>query len=102
MMDDKIFEMIYELKISRGLDWNNCCTIINAQFHTKLTKDTVKQEINQYFKRMTGSAPFTEMCPICGNSLKIRQGPYGFFIGCSMYPECVFKAVRGYGSTEWD
>lgn len=31
------------------------------------------------------------VCPECGASLQIRQGPYSKFIGCSNYPKCKFN-----------
>ncbi|MDR2941501.1 MAG: topoisomerase DNA-binding C4 zinc finger domain-containing protein [Treponema sp.] len=31
------------------------------------------------------------ICPKCGGSLVIRNGPYGSFYGCSNYPSCRFK-----------
>lgn len=32
-----------------------------------------------------------EICPKCGGILKIRNGKYGSFIGCSNYPNCNYK-----------
>ncbi len=31
------------------------------------------------------------VCPTCGATLHIRQGPYSKFIGCSKYPKCKFN-----------
>lgn len=31
-------------------------------------------------------------CPRCGGELRLIQGPYGEFYGCSNYPACKFKA----------
>ncbi len=28
------------------------------------------------------------MCPICGEDMILRHGPYGQFYGCSRYPRC--------------
>ncbi|SHF15045.1 Topoisomerase DNA binding C4 zinc finger [Desulforamulus putei DSM 12395] len=28
------------------------------------------------------------ICPQCGKTLKVRNGPYGFFLGCTGYPKC--------------
>lgn len=30
------------------------------------------------------------ICPSCGGQLKLRQGKYGSFYGCSSYPKCRF------------
>ena len=29
-----------------------------------------------------------EKCPKCGNNILKKKGKYGYFIGCSNYPEC--------------
>ena len=29
-----------------------------------------------------------EECPKCGADLKVKSGKYGYFVGCSGYPEC--------------
>ncbi|MFC2476129.1 MAG: topoisomerase DNA-binding C4 zinc finger domain-containing protein [Catonella sp.] len=28
------------------------------------------------------------MCPRCGGSLKLRNGKFGSFLGCTSYPDC--------------
>ena len=30
-------------------------------------------------------------CPNCGGTLVIKKGQYGKFIGCSNFPECIYK-----------
>ena len=30
----------------------------------------------------------SERCPECGGHLKKKKGKYGYFIGCSNYPNC--------------
>ena len=30
----------------------------------------------------------SEKCPKCGGNLEKKKGKYGYFIGCSNYPEC--------------
>ena len=32
----------------------------------------------------------TTICPKCGGKLRIRNGKYGKFYGCSNYPNCEF------------
>ena len=27
-------------------------------------------------------------CPLCGSSMKFKEGRYGVFLGCSAYPDC--------------
>ena len=31
-----------------------------------------------------------DMCPVCGGKLKLRNGKYGAFMGCSNYPKCSY------------
>lgn len=101
MIDDNIFEVVYDLKVVKKLDWDTCSKALESQYRCQIPADALKSEVDRYFKTMTGIAPFTETCPACGSAVKIRQGPYGFFIGCSAYPGCNFKAVRGSGIDDW-
>lgn len=32
------------------------------------------------------------VCPQCGGELKLKQGPYGNFYGCSNYPRCKYTS----------
>ena len=49
--------------------------------HVQYVKD------KKYFSK---SALQQGICPYCGSSLKIRNGKYGAFIGCSRYPKCKY------------
>lgn len=44
----------------------------------------------------------TETCPKCNGPMKLRQGPRGFFLGCTGYPKCrgVREAPASLTSTE--
>ena len=35
-----------------------------------------------------------EECPKCGADLKVRSGKFGYFVGCSGYPECKYTEPR--------
>ena len=35
-----------------------------------------------------------EECPKCGADLKVKSGKYGYFVGCSGYPECKHTEPR--------
>lgn len=50
------------------------------------------RDINENAAEATASAEIIEgrECPKCQNSLILRNGRYGKFIGCSKYPECNF------------
>ena len=41
-------------------------------------------------EKPSDAAKKLEVCPVCGNKLKKRNGAYGEFWGCSSYPECKF------------
>ncbi len=40
--------------------------------------------------RKTSTLIRKRICPECGGTLLLRQGPYGSFYGCSNYPSCRF------------
>ena len=33
-----------------------------------------------------------KICPLCGASMKLREGRFGEFLGCSHYPNCIYTA----------
>ena len=35
-----------------------------------------------------GTRAIPEVCPRCGEALKLRTGPYSKFLGCSGFPRC--------------
>ena len=35
-----------------------------------------------------------DKCPFCGGRLVRRKGPYGYFLGCSNFPECKYTGNR--------
>ena len=34
------------------------------------------------------SVNIQKICPVCGAQMKLREGRYGEFLGCSRYPNC--------------
>ena len=34
-------------------------------------------------------------CPLCGGRLRVKEGKYGRFLGCSNYPECKYTKNIG-------
>lgn len=44
--------------------------------------------LSKNIDKVQPEAKEAKMCPKCGKELKIRKGRYGFFLGCSGYPEC--------------
>lgn len=51
-----------------------------------------KKEIKKQHKRSfrTKKNGENRTCPKCGNYLKVKEGKYGSFLGCSSYPKCNF------------
>jgi len=43
----------------------------------------------------SAAAKNVKVCPQCGNPLKLRNGKYGEFYGCTAYPECKFTQDAG-------
>lgn len=60
-----------------------------TNFHNNLEKQADKVE----------SSSSNKVCPQCGGTLVRRKGPYGYFLGCSNYPECKYlERIPGYES----
>ena len=47
------------------------------------------QHVQQVQSRMFG-----DTCPVCGKKLAERKGKYGFFIGCTGYPDCTYTREK--------
>ena len=43
----------------------------------------------------SAAAQSVKVCPQCGNTLKLRNGKYGEFYGCTSYPECKYTQDAG-------
>jgi DNA helicase-4 len=64
-----------------------------SPFVTELMKDPGVQPTT-----ISGEATNTRVCPTCGQGVLVpRNGPYGFFHGCSRFPACqhTFTPNRG-------
>lgn len=46
--------------------------------------------LREEIENSSGAAKEVPVCPKCGNKLKIRNGKFGMFYGCSSYPDCRF------------
>ncbi len=57
----------------------------NVLLKSKHVKD-IKERMEVYDEKVAQM-----ICPKCGNVLVVRNGQYGKFIGCSLYPNCKFK-----------
>ena len=56
-------------------------------------KDIKKKHIQHIYNQMHEKEQKVNslICPKCGGSLVVRNGPYGSFYGCTNYPNCRFK-----------
>jgi len=78
-------ELKHEIKDEKELRESN----ILKRERSKQLK--VTQSIEKILKKVTYE---TKYCPICANGkLKLINGPYSIFIGCSSYPKCKFSAT---------
>jgi hypothetical protein len=65
----------------------------NQLLSLQLNSKEQKKEHIQYAKdkkNFSKSALQQGICPYCGALLKVREGKYGAFIGCSRYPKCKY------------
>ncbi len=73
-------------RIEEGeLDWKSALVEFDEKFNRDLelagkAMPNVKRE----------GVPTEEVCPDCGESLVMRFGRFGTFLGCSAYPECKY------------
>ena len=69
--------------------------------HRALNDCRMNQKVFEYLSKeppkQTSKEEEDKFCPKCGNSLKVRNGIYGKFWGCSSYPEC--KYTHNYDRT---
>ncbi|MCX7974699.1 MAG: type I DNA topoisomerase [Candidatus Aminicenantes bacterium] len=73
-------------KISQGeKEWLEAL----RKFYELLKKDLEKGKEAEGVKGK--GIPTEEKCPLCGQSLVIREGRYGRFKACSAYPSCQYK-----------
>ena len=66
--------------------------VIKMNLNIKLTPQDAEMRFLNYFKQRTGIEPFTK-CPCCQGQLVPRKSRYGYFVGCSTFPKCKFKAT---------
>lgn len=66
-------------------------TIEAARFEG--TKEEVRSHVESVkATQATKNAKISSgVCPHCGGTIVLREGPYGRFYGCSNYPRCKFK-----------
>lgn len=78
---EKIISRDDILKIVSTIENNN---IQNKEIEKEHVEDIQKTLMEKQLKKEN------LICPKCGNSLKLRNGKYGQFYGCTNYPYCHF------------
>ena len=58
-----------------------------------LQAEQEKAERQKAYERRRAEAgvwgnPSNPKCPLCGSKMVVREGKYGQFFGCSLYPRC--------------
>lgn len=83
---------IWHFKVEDNLDWRFCAGILKQDGVASISGKKLETIFKNYFKENMGIEPYVE-CPICGKELLPRESKYGYFIGCSGYPNCRFMAT---------
>lgn len=55
---------------------------------------TIYEKLGEEIRNPSEEAMRVKRCPKCGNALKLRNGKYGQFWGCTGYPDCKFTMNR--------
>ena len=83
---------IWHFRVDDKLSWDFCAGFIKMNTGAKFSADEIKTKFERYFINKFGIAPYAN-CPLCNNELSPRVSRYGYFIGCSNYPDCKFMAT---------
>lgn len=92
MTNREYVSYIWYFKVEDNLPWSFCAGIIEQDGIEKISPTQLEKNFKKYFKDNMGIAPYTK-CPSCGNKLLPRKSKYGYFVGCSKYPDCKFMAT---------
>jgi len=98
-----------KIQINKTIDKNPDGEVTRRSLMINIRADSVEEadklykDLKQVFNgNMTAKNEDNEkndknpVCPKCGNSLIIRKGKNGEFLGCSSYPKCRFtKEIDG-------
>ena len=70
--------------------------------HSKPLPDAAADEKKQKLEKVA-AALGEQVSDVCGTPLVLRSGRYGFFLGCSRYPECKYTVpVKKDGTIAWN
>ena len=91
-MSKNIVDSIWHFKVEDNLGWDFCAGILKQNEDIEMTASEVKKIFEGYFKSLVNIRPFAK-CPICSKKLIPRKSKYGYFVGCSAFPDCKFTAT---------
>jgi len=96
-------DYIWHYKVEDNMDWDFCSRILKQDGIAEISAEELEKDFKKYFSENMGIEPYSS-CPKCGNKLLPRKSRYGYFIGCSKYPECTFMATnkKPYKTTQED
>lgn len=92
MTDKDCVSYVWHFMVEDGFDLKSCAEIIKQDLDIFILPKELEKKFKRYFKDTTGIEPYGK-CPLCGGKLLPRSSKYGYFIGCSGYPECNFTAT---------
>lgn len=87
-LDDKFSDVIsitYTAELEKELD-----RIANHKLNWLTFMNDFYNNLEENIKKVQPQEEGNKICPNCGKSLKLRKGRYGFFFGCTGYPECKY------------
>lgn len=93
MSDKDYVDYIWHFKVEDNLDWEFCSEYMKMNEYADISAEELEKEFKKYFKDTMGIEPYSK-CPVCGKELLPRSSRYGYFIGCSDYPNCKFMATN--------
>ncbi|MEG6586317.1 nuclease-related domain-containing protein [Dendrosporobacter sp. 1207_IL3150] len=96
--DHQLFRTIMDIRGIPSLSIKQVNSIADRLNKVKIQDKVAKMEHYhqvQNHVRECKSKEKSLVCPRCGGSLVVRDGPYGRFYGCSNYPKCEYKLSYG-------
>lgn len=91
--DTQILKVIERESAEKIISENDVLKIVKTITESNIQdKETEKEHVENIHKAIIERQLKKEnlICPKCGNELKLREGKYGKFYGCSNYPYCHF------------
>ena len=89
--EKEIMRFVWHDKVDDHMPWKHCTEQLKLHLGINITSQKLKKIFQKHFIETMGIEPYSTKCPICQSNLTIKQ-KYGYFIGCSSYPNCAFLA----------